>query len=327
MSMQDKVVLLNRIEDTLKPRMFANMLEEATEEIQDTLTDFNVEKIAGVNIEEDDFLSTFITAKRVEGATDKTLLHYQYSITRFLKFAAVGAKEVRTEHIRAYFENELARGISPNTLKGTREVLSSFFGWLDKEHLIRYNPILGIAPIKAIYDVKESYSLTDVERIKRACTCIRDLAIISMLSSTACRITELCQLNMEDIDLFKGEATVFGKGKKERKVYLDEVAIMLVKEYLATRVDDNPALFIGKRKERMQPGGIRAMLKKIEEKSGVENIHPHRFRRTKITSLLNRGMSIQNVAIFAGHNKIDTTMKYYYANSENIRLEYMKYSQ
>ena len=327
MSVQDRVTLMNRIEDTLKPRMYANLLEEATEEIQDTLIDFDIELI-NRNVEDgDDFLDMFLTAKKVEGCTEATLVRYGYVVSKVLRFAGIPAKEIRTEHIRSYIEHELSRGISPNTLKGERETLSSFFSWLFLERLIKFNPLIGVAPIRPIYDIKESYSQTDIERMKMACNNnIRDIAIIAFLNSSACRISEVVALNIEDVDLRKGTFTVFGKGKKERKAYLDDVSLMLLKEYLASRTDNNNALFVGKGAVRLHPGGVRALLKRIEAKSGVKNVHPHRFRRTKITNLLLRGMPIQDVAILAGHNKIDTTMRYYHSSEENIRLEYMKYS-
>ena len=136
----------------------------------------------------------------------------------------------------------------------------------------------------------------------------------------------MCELNRDDIDFAAGECIVHGKGNKERTVYINSVAMMNLKRYLTARGDSNQALFIGQRKNRITPHGVRAMLKVIEEKSGVENVHPHRFRRTLATSLINRGMPIQEVAAILGHDKIDTTMRYVYIDRRSLKNAYQKYA-
>lgn len=327
MPSQDKAVLMNKIEETLKPRMFANLLEEATEEINNTLDDFNVEIIQkDESVNTDDCLNAYVSAKTAEGKSEKTITRYRYLIERFLKAENVTAKEVTAFHIRDYFEHEMNRGICNNTIKGIREVLSSFYGWLFQERMIKFNPVTNIAPIKVHKKVKPSYSSMDIERMRMAGLNKRDAALINFMLSTACRISEVVGLNRSDVDLQNGEVKVLGKGNKERKAYLDEISIVLLREYLASRSDDNPAVFVNRFGKRIQPGGVRAMLCKVSKKTGVDKIHPHRFRRTQITMLLNRGMPIQNVAIMVGHSKIDTTMKYYYASEANIKADFKKYS-
>lgn len=327
MASQDKVLLMNRIEETLKPRMFANLLEEATEHINETLDDFNVE-----HIQKDDFvkcdglLDAYISAKISEGKSEKTVTRYRYLIERFLRSENISVRDVTALHIRSYFEKEMNRGICNNTIKGIREVLSAFYGWLFQERMIKYNPITNISPIKVQKKVKPSYSQMEVERMRLSGLSKRDAALINFMLSTACRISEVIGINRDDLDFQNGEVKVLGKGNKERKVYLDEISSIMLKEYLASRDDDNPAVFINRLGNRITPGGVRNMLVKVSKKTGVENIHPHRFRRTQITTLLNRGMPIQNVAIIAGHAKIDTTMKYYYACEANIKADFKKYT-
>lgn len=325
MAAQDKVVLLNDIENILKPRMFANLLEEATTEINSTLNDYDITRLTEAEASED-FLEAFLAAKKVEGKSEETITQYGYIIRSSLKAMNVSVKNLTTAHLRAYFEAELARGISPSTIKHKREIFSSFYAWLLAEHLVLTNPINGIAAIKVEQVVRPAYSMADMERLKRSCANKRDAAILAVLNSTFCRVGELCKLDIKDINFQTGEIVVRGKGNKQRTVLLDEVAIMLLKEYLASRDDDNPALFLNRLNKRLQKGGVRVILNRIADTAGVEHVHPHRFRRTTITKLLNRGMPIQNVAILAGHSKIDTTMRYYYASSENIKLEYKKYS-
>ena len=119
---------------------------------------------------------------------------------------------------------------------------------------------------------------------------------------------------------------VHGKGNKERTVYLDEVAGMLLAEYLNGRIDDVPALFINKQHDRLNPGGVRAMLNKLAEKAGVDHVHPHKFRRTLATGLARHGMPIQEVAKVLGHEKLDTTMKYVVLNKDDVKASYRRYT-
>jgi site-specific recombinase XerD len=149
--------------------------------------------------------------------------------------------------------------------------------------------------------------------------------MISFLLSTGCRISEVCGLNRESVDLKNLECTVLGKGDKERTVFFDDVTAMLLNRYFSERKDNSPALFAGKGTDRMTPGGVRAKLKTIAQRAHVENVHPHRFRRTLATTLIDRGMDIQEVAALLGHEKLDTTLKYVYINKVNVKNAYKKY--
>ena len=150
----------------------------------------------------------------------------------------------------------------------------------------------------------------EIERLKEACTSLRDKAIITFLLSTGCRISEACDLNVEDIDLQNMECTVLGEGNKERKVYLNPVAELHLEDYLDERGKKEGPLFTGKGSERLQPGGVRTMLKKVAERAGVENVHPHRFRRTFATDLWKAGVPVETIRILMGHSNIATTLKY-----------------
>ena len=326
MSEKDKVLLMHKVEGTLKTRMFANLLEEAVDEIHDHLDEFEVSHVGADTTGSEDLLDTFINAKRVSGRSEKTLVRYRYVIERFMRRVNVKTRDVNQYHVRDYFSAELDRGVSESTIDGIREVLNGYFAWLTAENLIPRNPLHNIESIK--YQKKERLALssTDIELLRRNVKCIRDNAIISFLLATGCRISEMTNLNRDDVDLNAGECIVLGKGNKERTVFLDDVAMLTLREYLKRRRDKNPALFVNKDGHRLQPGGVRAMLKTLSVVSGVENVHPHRFRRTNVTNLLNRGMSIQEVAILAGHDKLDTTMKYFSSSKTRIKSSYRKYT-
>lgn len=326
MATQDKVMLLHQVEGTLKPRMFANLLEEAVAEITDHLNGYDIQRITAGDAATDDTLTTYINAKRVEGRSETTLIRYQYIIERFLNHAKCAARDVTTNHVRAYLSDEQKRGISEGTLDGVRQVLSAYFGWLDHERMIPSNPMTNIAAIKSTKKVREAFSAYEIQQLKQSCTSKRNMALLCFLLCSGCRVSEVCGLNRDDINFADLECVVLGKGNKQRTIFMDSVGIMTMKEYLASRSDNEPALFIGKRGERLQPGGVRDMLKKLARKAGVENVHPHRFRRTLITLLLNRGMPLQEVAIIAGHEKVDTTMKYYAIDKTRIKSSYQRYS-
>lgn len=165
-----------------------------------------------------------------------------------------------------------------------------------------------------------------MEKLRRACTNIRDLALLDFLYCTGCRVSEVARLNIDDVDLENMECTVLGKGNKERTVYLSEIAAMHLKEYLASREDMGEALFSGKGTERIGKNGIEVLLKRLGKKAGVANAHPHRYRRTLATNLLDRGMNIQDVAVILGHSDLKTTQVYCYISQKNVKTAYMKYA-
>jgi site-specific recombinase XerD len=212
-------------------------------------------------------------------------------------------------------------------LEGNRTVLSSYFSWLFREGLIEKNPITNVGVIKVPKKQKKTYSDIDFEKLNQCCETIRDRAIIHFLRSTGCRISEMCGLDRDMVDLEALECVVHGKGNKDRTVYLDPVAGMVLNEYLKQRTDTSPALFAVMRgQERIQPNGVRVMLKKLGRIAGVDHVHPHKFRRTLATDLARHGMPIQEVANLLGHEKLDTTMRYVVLNKEEMKHNYRRYA-
>ena len=258
MATQDKAMLMNQVSDTLRSRMFANLLDEAVEEINETLDWYEITHIAGEADSSCDLMKTYIDAKRAEGRSEKTLFLYQYRIIKFLQFAKVSIRDVTTHHIRDYLAAEQGRGIADATVEGIRSTLNAFFGWLEHERLITRNPAANITPIKCTKKIKEAFSETDLDKLKRACADARDLAIVNFFLSTGCRVSEVTGLNRDDVNISTGECIVLGKGDKERRVYLNRTAVLALTEYLATRRDRNPALFVSKiGAKRLEPNGMR----------------------------------------------------------------------
>lgn len=193
-----------------------------------------------------------------------------------------------------------------------------------EEYLCR-NPAGNIDPIKYERRHKRAMSQLDLEKVRLACSTKREKAIIEMLYSTGCRVTELERLNISDIDFETKEVALFGKGSKHRISYLNARAEVALKEYLATREDTNVALFVYERNphSRLKKNGIEAIIRKLMERTDGVTTHvtPHVFRHTTATTALNRGMSIVDVSRLLGHVKLETTMEYITADS-NLVLEY-----
>ena len=291
------------------------------------LVDYDIKSKSpqSINVEDDDFLKRFLTAKEVEGRSAKTLAHYRYIITKMLTELELTTAAITVYDLRDYLGRRKDDGISDKTLEGERSVFSSYFGWLQKEGLLQSNPCANLGAIKCQKKIKLPFSEIDMAKLRDACDNSRDKALVAFLHCTGCRISEITALDRNSIDFDHLEVTVLGKGNKERTVYLDEVGAMLLQQYIAERGDTSPALFAGKGSERLTPGGVRYILSKVGRKAGVDNVHPHRFRRTLATSLINRGMSIQEVAAILGHENINTTMTYVYIDKVNVKNAYKKY--
>lgn len=326
MAIEAKAVLLNRFENTLSSMLTATQMSDVLSALSDELVNYQVLQSEQFDITQDDFLNAFISAKGIEGRSAKTLERYKYIIGKFNMDVCIPTREVTVFHIRRYLTDMKARGISDGTLEGVREVFSSYFNWLQRENLIKNNPCANLGAIKCQRKVKQAYSEIDLDLLKSNCKRVRDKAIVCFLLSTGCRISEMTQLNRTDVDLKNRECKVLGKGNKERIVYLDAVTAMTISDYLNSRTDNSMALFIGKGTERLQPHGVRAMLKKLQEAAHIETtVHPHRFRRTLATNLIHKGMPIQEVARILGHEKLDTTMKYVCIDDSDIKYSYNKY--
>lgn len=329
MSIASRTQLIRELGTVVGHYVTADKMDEIMAMVSEKMGKYSVEvedNSCGSDSETEDLLKAFLSAKEVEGRSPKTIARYEYICKRALKKMKVPLRDVSVYHLRMYLSEEKARGIADSTLDGTREVLSSLFGWVHKEGLIRTNPTANLGAIKIQKKVRKPYSQTDIERLKEHCANSRDKAIICLLLSTGCRVSEICNLDRDSLDFINKEVTVLGKGNKERTVFLDDVSIMVLTRYLNERKDNEPALFIGKRHERLEPGGIRAMLKVLSEKAGVENAHPHRFRRTLATNLIDHGMEIHQVAQILGHERLDTTVRYIYTSKGELKNQFRKYA-
>ena len=273
-------------------------------------------------------LNTFISSKRIEGCSEKSLSYYRKTIETMIEHVSKPVQCMDTNDLRDYLTAyHQEKRSSKVTIDNIRRILSSFFSWLEDEDYIIKSPIRRIHKIKTGVTVKETYTDENLEEMRDNCSEIRDLALIDMLASTGMRIGELVLLNRSDINFEERECVVFGKGSKERVVYFDARTKIHLKEYLDSRIDEEEALFVGLRApyNRISIGGIESRLRKMGVKLGIHKLHPHKFRRTLATVAIDKGMPIEQLQVILGHKRIDTTLQYAMVKQSNVKVAHRKY--
>lgn len=275
-----------------------------------------------------DYLEMFIAAKKIEGCSDRTVAYYKVTVEHLLKCIDTPIRKITTDEIRSYLAKYQEKsGCSKTTVDNIRRNISSFFSWLEEEDYILKSPMKRIHKIKTVQPVKETISDELIERLRDACLCKRDLAMVDLLYSTGIRVGELVRLNVDDISFEERECVVFGKGDKERKVYFDAKAKLHLQDYLKERNDDNPALFVtlDAPHQRLKISGVEIRIRRLGRSVNAEKIHPHKFRRTMATRAIDKGMPIEQVQKILGHSQIGTTMQYAMVNQSNVKSAHRKY--
>lgn len=275
-----------------------------------------------------DDMEDFLMSKALEGKSPETINRYRYELQRLLSYINKGVADVLPGDVSGYMRAyKSIRKISNLTLKNVRAVYSSFFAWLRDRDRIRKNPMILVEEIKVEKVIKKPYSDEEREKLLRECKSIRDKAMLEFMYSTAVRVSELVRLNRSDIKFGTKNLIVYGKGAKERTVYLNDKANLYLQEYLQSRTDSSEALFVSVRSphKRLTKAGVEDMIRRIGRRAGVDRAYPHRFRGTSITNALNRGMPLQEAVLFAGHAKAETTMGYWTADKEALQYHHKKY--
>lgn len=273
-------------------------------------------------------LNSFLSAKRIEGKSAKTLAYYKNTLVRLISTIKKPIKQTSTDDLRTYLsEFQSINGSSNVTIDNIRRIFSSFFSWLEDEDFIVKSPVRRIHKVKTTRVVKETLSDEELERIRESATSYRDRAIVEFLASTGVRVGEIVNLNISAIKFDDRSAIVLGKGNSEREIYFDARAKLHLERYLRTRTDTNEALFVSNKipNNRLTIGTIESIVKKIGEKSSVNHVHPHKFRRTLTTRAIDKGMPVEQVQKLLGHVRIDTTMHYAMVNQTNVKISHRKY--
>ncbi|WP_304343220.1 site-specific tyrosine recombinase/integron integrase [Chryseobacterium koreense] len=273
-------------------------------------------------------LSLFISSKKVEGCSEKSLKYYTSTIGHLFNEIKKNVVEISTNDLRFYLANyQELKNSSKVTIDNIRRIFSSFFSWLEDENYIGKSPVRRIHKVKSGRQVKEILSDEQIETLRDNCVELRDLALVELLSSTGMRVGELVRLNTSDIDFHERECIVLGKGNSQRIVYFDARTKIHLNKYLESRTDKNPALFVSLAKPytRLTIGAIETRLKNLGVKCNIEKVHPHKFRRTLATLAIDKGMPIEQVQKLLGHMKIDTTLHYAMVNQGNVKIAHRKF--
>ena len=270
---------------------------------------------------------SFLSSKRVEGCSDKTIAYYRSTINNALDKIVKKITHITTDDLRNYLNDyQKESKASKVTVDNIRRILSSFFAWLEDENYIVKSPVRRIHKVKTGKTVKETYSDEALEEMRDHAGNSRDLALIDLLASTGMRVGELVKLNRADIDFQNRECIVTGKGDKQRKVYFDARTKIHLTKYLSERKDTNEALFVSllAPSERLQISGVEIRLRNLGKELNIPKVHPHKFRRTLATMAIDKGMPIEQVQHLLGHQSLDTTLQYAMVNQNNVKLSHRK---
>ena len=325
--------------------MIANLINQVLQAMSKTLGNQQIERLKDVleitfsNVEifektESDaaidmsVIKTFLSAKRVEGCSEKSMRYYESTIRNALATVGKNVRDVTTDDLRQYLDEYQQRsGASRVTMDNIRRILSSFFAWLEEEFYIVKSPVRRIHKVKTGKVVKETYSDEALEMMRDSCETTRDLAMIDILASTGMRVGELVKLNRGDIDFQNRECIVTGKGNKQRIVYFDARTKIHLQNYLRERKDTNDALFVTLLApfNRLQISGVEIRLRHIGKDLNMTKVHPHKFRRTLATMAIDKGMPIEQVQHLLGHQSLDTTLQYAMVNQANVKMSHRKF--
>ena len=325
--MKEKVI--KEIEQKMASILNNEQKEKLKEVLLYTFYNIEVTSIKDELVEDTtDYAKMFIAAKRIEGCSERTLNYYETTIKTMVDKLSKKVNSIETEDLRNYLsEYQAKNNCSKVTIDNVRRILSSFFAWLEDEDYIMKSPVRRIHKVKATQTVKETYTDEELEEMRDACVEIRDLAMVDFLASTGVRVGELVNLDRVDIDMQERSCVVLGKGGKEREVYFDARNKIHLQNYLNTRTDNNPALFVSLLRpyDRLKISGVEIRLRELGKKINIKKIHPHKFRRTMATKAIDKGMPIEQVQVLLGHRKIDTTLQYAMVNQNNVRNSHKKF--
>lgn len=278
-------------------------------------------------IDNDKLLKEYIASMFVSGKSKGTIKRYKYMIDKFTEYVDKDFTKVTTNDIKYFLAiYKTQRHCTNTTVDGMRLCLSAFFGWLETQEYILRNPVKKVERIKR--DTQRERQLYDyeIELLRQQCNNVRDRAIFEFVYSTGCRISEVINVKISEIDFTNKTALVHGKGNKDRYVPFSEGCLVYLREYLDGRKDNCEYLFKSmKQNKQLTIDGAECIFSKLGERANVNHVHPHRFRVTRITNLIDRGMAIQNVQQLVGHSDISTTEGYYRMNTNNMRYEFNKY--
>ena len=320
--------IITSVVGRMSPLLETDQLERLKIVLMQTLSDYDItekpHELATCSELNEQYVVKFIAWKATEGKSKGTLKQYKFQIEKMLSAVNKPIPEITEDDLFLYIAMVKQGGASNRYLNNIRLNMSSFFGWLYGKSMITKNPVNGISSIKTEKTIKMPFTDVEMEMMRRSIIGKRNTALFEFLYATGVRVSEACGVNIADIDFANKSVKVFGKGSKERVVFMNNTTIWHLRQYLQERGYDDGALFLNRNGQRMKPACIEEILRKISRDSGVSNVHPHRFRRTLATNLLKKGMKIEEVSKILGHAKLDTTMIYCDIDSDIVKNNYSR---
>lgn len=273
-------------------------------------------------------LMLFLISKKIEGLSKNTLSSYKWHLTKFSNYINKKVEDIDVMDIRKWLAIRIQAGLKKSSMATEVWILRSFFSWLEKEDYIVKSPMRKIASTKKSKRIKENLTPEELEQLRISCKTLRQKAMINVFYSTGCRLSEICALNISDIDWVNNKINVIGKGDSERVVFLNAKAKIHLNNYLKSRKDNENALFVGDRfpHKRLGQRGFQVEFHKLGIKANInKSIHPHIMRHCFATTAINNGASLQDVQHMLGHSSPDTTQIYIDLNIDDIQLSHRKF--
>lgn len=258
--------------------------------------------------------------------SQKTIENYSHYLERFIAFAQIKTpKQITAEIVRQYriwLNRQNLRRVTQNYHIIALRGLLKYLAKRDIKSLAAEKIELGKEEQREVAFLEQE----ELARLLEAPNNLRDKAILEVLFSTGLRVSELINLNRENINLMRGEFFVKGKGNKTRPVFLSETAQKALKYYLDVREDIEPALFINYKNQRLTVRSVQRIVQRLAVKAGLtKKVTPHTLRHSLATDLLRAGADLRSVQGILGHSSITTTQIYTHLTDKRLRQVHKKY--
>lgn len=311
----------------------SNDLKNFSKIIDIVATNYDIKtKCTDICVYEEDIphlLKTYIVCKKIEGLSEKTLYNYLIILKNFFNNVKKSPENITANEIRIYlYTYQDLKKITNRSLDKIRQIIAGFYQWAQDEEYISKNPAKSINKIK--YEVKPRKSLTQIELeyIRRSCFSMKEKAIVEFLYSTGCRVSELSNVKISDVDFIEKKVHLIGKGNKHRESYINAKAEVALKEYIEIRKGESEYLFVSDRSpfKQLSKAGIEKIIRNISTRvyGNKNTITPHVFRHTTATEAMRNGMPVESIQLMLGHSKIETTMIYAHADANIVQEQHRK---
>jgi site-specific recombinase XerD len=316
---------LNVLVSTMFPDADMNVLPVRLEEV---LSNYEIQRKSHLQMEQDlpEKVELYLASKKIEGLSNKTLKGYKGELKLFTDYCKKPTALVNAADIRSFLASFESAKMS--TLGQKLSVLKSFFSWMVKEEILLRDPTSKVNPPKKPKRLPKGLTIEELEIVRESCKTLRQRAILEVMYSTGCRLSEIAGMNREDINIQGMNLKVIGKGNKERVVYLSFKALFHLKKYLKSRKDNCEALFVTERQpyRRMGNGAIQREIDKIEKVANIsKKLHPHVLRHTYATLSMDAGIELADLQQLMGHSNPSTTLVYSQVSEERKQQAFKKY--